>query len=216
MSVTNSLAARYPQLQKEWLYEKNKDLKPTEITCHSCRDVWWQCPNHPEHQYIMTPNDRTLYNQGCPFCSQASVTEKDSLAHLFPEIAEQWDYEHNGNLKPTQVHPSYSGKAWWVCSNDPTHHWKSSVAFRTRRKNDCPFCKEKKKLGNSIISMNPVLLNEWDYTKNGDLKPEEISTSSPKRVWWKCKHGFEWKQSIVYRSQALKMGKRSVVRELTF
>ena len=207
MSVTNSLATRFPSIQKEWLYEKNDGLKPTDVTCHSCREVWWQCPNHPEHQYIMTPNDRTLYNQGCPFCSQSMVTEDQSLAHLFPEIAAQWDTKRNGLLKPTQVRPNYSGKVWWTCSENPEHHWKSSVAYRTRKNCDCPYCKEKKKLGTNIISMNPVMMEEWDDAKNGDLRPDEISVTSSRRVWWKCKHGFEWKQSVVYRNQALQMGR---------
>ena len=55
--------------------------------------------------------------------------------------------------------------------------------------------------------MNPVMMEEWNHEKNGDLRPDEISITSSKRVWWKCKHGFEWKQSIVYRNQALQMGR---------
>jgi len=32
----------------------------------------------------------------------------------------------------------------------------------------------------------PELLNEWDYSKNVDLDPNEFSSGSPRKVWWKC------------------------------
>lgn len=206
VSVTNSLATRCPEYAKEWLYEKNDGLKPSDVTCHSCKEVWWQCPNHHEHQYIMTPNDRTLYHQGCPFCSQALVTKEQSLAHLFPDITSQWDYEKNGNLKPTDVLPSYTGKVWWTCPTDPSHHWKSSVVYRTKHGRTCPFCKKKELIADSLVSLNPELMKEWDFEKNQGLKPDEISSLSSKMIWWKCEHGVEWKESVIYRKQGIESG----------
>ena len=41
------------------------------------------------------------------------------------------------------------------------------------------------------------LLLEWNYTKNEELTPQNITTGSNKKVWWKCsKCGYEWKTSI--------------------
>ncbi|MBQ7286533.1 MAG: hypothetical protein IJW73_02100 [Candidatus Gastranaerophilales bacterium] len=36
------------------------------------------------------------------------------------------------------------------------------------------------------------LLKEWHVTKNDDLKPENVSYGSSKRVWWMCDKGHEW------------------------
>ena len=44
------------------------------------------------------------------------------------------------------------------------------------------------------------LLKEWNYEKNGELKPETFSVSSKTKVWWKCsKCGYEWETSIYRR-----------------
>ena len=39
------------------------------------------------------------------------------------------------------------------------------------------------------------LLSEWDYEQN-KLKPTEVSRTSVKRVWWKCRHGHSWSMKI--------------------
>lgn len=45
---------------------------------------------------------------------------------------------------------------------------------------------------NSIKKTNPELLDEWNYERNGNLKPDHISIGSSKKVWWKCDKGHEW------------------------
>lgn len=45
------------------------------------------------------------------------------------------------------------------------------------------------------------LLNEWDYDKNGDLKPVDVTAGSGRKVWWKCKKcGNEWQATINNRT----------------
>lgn len=52
---------------------------------------------------------------------------------------------------------------------------------------------------NSISVLFPRLVLEWDYDKNGSLKPEMFSAGSGQQVWWKCDKGHSWKTSIVVR-----------------
>lgn len=47
---------------------------------------------------------------------------------------------------------------------------------------------------------DPILL-EWDYQKNNIL-PCEITYNSSKKVWWKCKKGHSFEQSITYKVKA--------------
>jgi hypothetical protein len=54
---------------------------------------------------------------------------------------------------------------------------------------------------NSIFISNPDLAYEWNYEKNGTLKPEYFSANSEKKVWWKCKKGHEWQALISNRSK---------------
>ncbi len=45
------------------------------------------------------------------------------------------------------------------------------------------------------------LLAEWDYTKNGNLRPGHVTYGSGKKVWWKCrKCRYSWKVSVSNRS----------------
>ena len=61
------------------------------------------------------------------------------------------------------------------------------------------FVNKKKKL--SLSTKYPQIAKDWDYSKNGSLKPEQVSPYSNKRVWWKCsKCGYEWNSKIEVRS----------------
>ena len=132
VSVTNSLASVYPEIAKEWCYELNGDLRPEDITYGSSKVVWWQCPNHPEHRYQSSPNDRTYSKRICPYCNQTMLCSTNSLQALYPAIANQWDYSRNGDLTPEKILPSHSGKVWWKCSVNPDHYWECPVNYRVR------------------------------------------------------------------------------------
>lgn len=53
----------------------------------------------------------------------------------------------------------------------------------------------KSKKENSIISMNPELEKEWDYEKNGTIRPEYISYGSSKKFFWICSNNHSYQQS---------------------
>lgn len=52
---------------------------------------------------------------------------------------------------------------------------------------------------NSVLVKYPNLIAEWDYEKNGGLKPEYFSAHNHYKAWWKCKQGHSWKASISTR-----------------
>lgn len=41
----------------------------------------------------------------------------------------------------------------------------------------------------------PLLMSEWDYSKNIGLDPGNVSAGSNKKVWWRCKDGHEFFKS---------------------
>lgn len=94
--------------------------------------MWWQCPDHPDHRYQSSPNDRTYSKRTCPFCNQTLLCESNSLKVLYPDLCKQWDIERNGTLSPDQVLPSFSGKVWWKCNENPNHSWECPVNYRVR------------------------------------------------------------------------------------
>ena len=44
------------------------------------------------------------------------------------------------------------------------------------------------------------LMAEWNYERNMNISPYEISTGSGKLVWWKCARGHEWEEKPNNRS----------------
>ena len=61
----------------------------------------------------------------------------------------------------------------------------------------CPVCAEREVLAgyNDLATTDSQLLSEWDYEKN-KWKPTEVSRTSAKRAWWKCRHGHSWSMKI--------------------
>ena len=55
---------------------------------------------------------------------------------------------------------------------------------------------------NSIAQLYPLVAAEWNYEKNGLIKPEMVIPGSNSKYWWKCsKCGYEWKTSVVSRTR---------------
>lgn len=134
-----------------------------------------------------------------------------SLASEFPDVASEWDYEKNAPLVPENFAPHANEKVFWICSKCG-YSWAAMINDRTGEEhNGCPRCADKKgveKRVKTLIAKNgsladhfPDLLNEWDYSKNVGISPQEKTASSSTKVWWKCrKCGHEWKASISHRT----------------
>lgn len=58
---------------------------------------------------------------------------------------------------------------------------------------------------NSFAGNNPKLVMEWHPTKNGSLKPCDVTNGSNKKVWWKCPKGedHEWQAVIANRAKGI-------------
>lgn len=112
---TRTLEAVYPEIAKEWNYEKNGDLLPSHISKSSAVRVWWKCSKG--HEWQTSVNNRTSsHHSGCPYCNGHSISLEHSLAYLYPELAFQWHPTKNGTLTPSQVFPCSDRVVWWLCT----------------------------------------------------------------------------------------------------
>ena len=81
-----------------------------------------------------------------------------SLADVYPELANQWHPNKNGDLTPDAVLPGSNKKVWWRCSVEDEHEWKTSVAHRSKRGHGCPYCSgHKASKQNSLAAVFPDL-----------------------------------------------------------
>ena len=137
-----SLAETMPHLIEEWHPTKNGTLTPYDITAGRFKPVWWLCVKCG-HDWEASPNNRKK-GIGCPCCS-GRVPKKghNDLETLYPDIAKEWDIEHNSPLKPNDVHPGSGKKAWWKCSKCG-HLWQKEIRQMIKY-NKCPNCSKHSK-----------------------------------------------------------------------
>lgn len=187
-----------PTLAKEWNHDKNGDLKPENFTANSGEKVWWRCDKG--HEWVAPITDRNN-GSGCPYCLGRYVIKgKNDLQTINPILTREWNYEKNTELKPMDILPNSGIKVWWKCTNG--HEWQATLNHRSHGRG-CPYCAEKKVLKgfNDLQTVNPALIAEWDYEKNGSLKPDCVTKSSNQKIWWKCVRGHEWQAPVGARNQ---------------
>ncbi|MGM9731676.1 MAG: zinc-ribbon domain-containing protein [Prevotella sp.] len=44
------------------------------------------------------------------------------------------------------------------------------------------------------------MAKQWDYEKNGRIKPEYIRASANHKFWWKCEKGHSWEAPVYSRA----------------
>lgn len=204
----NSIVAKMPEVAKQWDYEKNGNIKPENILCTSAKKFYWKCKKG--HSWSAAVNSR-YSGRGCPYCAgHILVVGENDLLSQNPEIAKQWDYEANGDLRPDQITVNNTKKVGWIC---PTchHKWVTSVVSRNKN-GGCPKCADKvrtatkykniiKKKG-SFADNYPHLLQDWDFDMNKEIDPYLIPPNSGKVVNWKCHTcGHKWAVSICSRAK---------------
>ena len=186
-------------LMKEWDFEKNNTLSldPFSLGTGSHTKAWWKCEKG--HSWYSMISNREGRARKCPYCShQLPIPGETDLETLYPDLVKEWHPVKN-NKKPSEVMPGSHKKAWWIC--DKGHEWEAQIKSRASGVG-CPYCSSKKVLKgfNDLETLNPDLAKEWHPTKNGDLKPSDVTSSSGRKVWWRCPYGHEWEASICNRS----------------
>ena len=204
VSVTNSLATRAPAIAREWHPKRNGKLTPNDVVWSSGRKAWWKCPQAPDHEWRSRVNSRTSSGTGCPFCAGRRLSVINSLAALAPDVAKQWHPSRNGKLRPVDL-VAYSTRAvWWQCPVARDHVWRETPSVRVSHARGCPFCAGKRLArSNSLVARAPQLVREWHPTRNGDLRPRDVTGGSPRRVWWRCSvnRHHQWQASIANRAR---------------
>ena len=133
----NDLATVNPTLAAQWDTAKNGALRPSDVLAGSQQYVWWRCENG--HSWRASVLSR-IRGSGCPICSgKTAISGENDLLTLFPNLAAEWNAEHNGSLTPEMVTPGSHKRIWWKCSEG--HVWKAVIYSRSGKdKCGCPVC----------------------------------------------------------------------------
>ena len=125
------------------------------------------------------------------------ATEQYNLHLVNPGHAKEWHPTRNGDLNPRNVTPGSGKKVWWICAQG--HEWEATIYSRNRG-SGCPICNRPTMEDNTerLVS-NTDLVKEWHLTKNSGLNLRNLPPGFNKKVWWICKEGHEWKDTIKSR-----------------
>lgn len=188
------------ELLEQWDYERNAPLAPGQCTPQSNKKVWWKCSKGHSWNAIVANRCK---GRGCPICANRQIlVGYNDLATTFPNIAIEWHPTKNAPLTPQNVVPGSSKYVWWMC--DHGHEWQAKLVDRTKDNGTgCPYCSRREAIPEitDLKTLRPDLLAEWNYSRNTDISPTEVSPGSSKTAWWICKKGHEWKAIISNRSK---------------
>ena len=201
--LSDSLYDKRPKLLSEWDYEKNGNLTPKDVTCNSAYKVWWLCSNGHSYKAAVFSRAREK-GTNCPYCANRKVLAGfNDLKTVYPEIAEEWDYDNNKGLNPQDVLSGSGKKVWWLCPNG--HSYEMEISQKTgKNRCGCPYCstpaKKVLKGFNDLETKFPQIAKEWHPFLNGNTKPSTVLCGSDKKVWWMCKRGHSYEMSISSRT----------------
>ena len=164
---------------------------PLRCRCLVCGNIW-----------DGNPDSMLRRNSRCPKCGRTAAGKSSGKSR-------------------TLTHEAFAGRAAVACPDLEIvgryvgANTKLTVRCRTcgyswdafpstiLRSCSCPCCTNRVAVKgvNDLATTHPDIAAEWDYGRNGELKPTDVVAGSSKRVWWRCPEGHEW-QAIIYRRKA--------------
>lgn len=193
----NDLASTNPTLTAEWDQKKNGELTPQMVMAGADRSVWWICKQG--HSWKAKVALRNI-GSSCPICGNKILLPGDNdLVTQEPQLAGEWDYEGNEGVRPEQVLAGSVKSYWWKCILG--HSYRATIHNR-KKGNGCPYCSRQKVLAgfNDLSTTDPLIASQWDYEKNTQMSPHQVTAGVSRKFWWKCSKGHSWEATVNSRT----------------
>lgn len=186
----NDLQTKFPKIAEEWDYNKNNGLKPDQVFSSTNKKFWW-VGKDCGHSWEASISGRTIDNYGCPYCSgKRTLKGFNDIGTTHSKLLSEWDKDLNKE-NFDEYSSGSNNSVFWKCAKN--HSWKATIKDRARG-NNCPVCSGRKLIVgiNDLKTVNPVFASEWDYDKNGDLTPQNVTSGANRKIWWKCEKDHSW------------------------
>lgn len=196
VAPTETIASVYPERAKMWHPILNGILEPTDFSFGTKRMFWWLCENGHSY-YGPVIISVSAGNKKVKRCEKCKVDPgRNSLQETYPQLMQYWDYEKN-KMKPEQVFADSKRMYRWKCEKG--HTWRQYID-KQKETGCCSICKGevyvKPNEGESLGEKHPEILGEWDYEKNGELTPYDLTAGTLINVWWKCAEGHSFNMPV--------------------
>lgn len=208
-----TLAELFPDIAKEWDFEKNYPSTPETVAAHAGKKAYWICPKGHSYPAVVASRTNKQRPCGCPICSNAGTAlykggeyiGEHSLAKERPDIAAEFMEEKNG-ISADEISVSSNKSMWFKCSKCG-HEWPSKVNNRTSSNNQgCPKCAREKQIitrlkrdtlkKGSLLEQYPDLCKYWDANANL-LTPKDVHPGCSQHINWRCPScNYAWNSSV--------------------
>lgn len=180
--ATRTTVSEIPHMRDRWVDELNGGVDPSKTTIGSHSRAHWACDKG--HTWT-APVCEVYRGRGCAVCRGLQVVPGvNDFASKYPERAAMWHPDKNKKT-PEKYTPGSGARVWFICDNG---HEFDTVLRRVSEGRWCRYCagKDVWSGGNDLLTTDPDLALEWDYSRNGGLTPKDVSRGSNKKVWWVC------------------------------
>ena len=122
------------ELRSEFAIDVNAPLVFNQITSGQRVPVIWKCPLG--HVYSAKVHNK-LKGTGCPYCNHKKpIPNETDFKTLYPQIADEWDYDTNGEKRPEHYLPHCDEYLSWVCKQG--HKFQARMNNLVSNNSTCP------------------------------------------------------------------------------
>jgi hypothetical protein len=197
-----------------WHVVKNGDVNPIDVSYANGNKYWFQCDVCP-HSFNSSIYNITKDNgTWCPYCTNQKNCGEDNCKFCYDKSFKSYKGKTtNGNLKVECWHPNEnedvnprdvaisSGKKYWFQCDKCPHSFNSLISGITGRDHWCPYCAGNKICGEDECNIcyeksfksyiekttnGNLKCDCWHLTKNGTIKPIDVSYSNGNKYWFQC------------------------------
>ena len=210
---SGSYLADFPEVVKQLHPTRNTELDVKKIRPSSNLKLWWKCYEGPDHEWDATVKSRIHAKTGCPFCGGTGgkrVSITNCLLTISSTASLLWHPTRNGDITPRDILAFSNKKFWWKCPKGEDHEWEAPPARIVEKQlnenkvaSGCPFCAGKRvSVTNSLANLFPEIAKQWHPILNESISPNDITSGTNKRFWWKCSEGLDhiWENSPASRT----------------
>lgn len=122
--INKTLANTYPDLIKEWDFNKNGEVTPDDVPPKGRKVVWWICDKGHSYQAKLAHKSN---GKTCPEC----LLYNNSISKNRLSALKLWDYKKN-TISPDKVFYGSNEIYWWKC--DYGHSFDSPASAMTKKK----------------------------------------------------------------------------------
>jgi len=177
----NCLSTKFPDIAKEWNYERNKKIMPENVTYGSSKKVWWIC--NKGHEWKANIRSRTGRGDGCPQCKYKNEGKvKELLLRYFKDWTivpnkKIWDEYKNYNHKRYCDFWIEKDKVKIIVEYDGEQHFKP-ISFGCKDKEKVEKLFRKTQLKDSLDAQfceeNNIMLHRIKYNEDKEISIEEL------------------------------------------